>query len=545
MFNQIMERSCEIELFMDYIYWWEVTYEGGLKELHDEFLKVFKKAEFIPAIYNPILYNYHIDNHLKHWDREIIEKGSQKLEFFEETLNNSLMKNIILENMDLLIDSYEGINNIKQKMDLMDNFKGNTELKTSLFLIDIYNDLLNGPYSKILQLYLKYQGEIEGKELNQRTLRQQMQCLSTRSYDNILNIADPNIRNAMSHDGVKVEQNKIYFTYRDGSRSVTEEHSVYEVRDKAISLFDSVNGLIMSFLKYLIENKITFDDVYRNNDVKSEVVKFFERMSMSTLKIKCKNIEEITLHNEQQAKQLNVLLEHNNLDIPQRFFYGVHTAARIFGLRNLCSNDRVLVTFEADKTITSFMRVSGKIIEKFIDGKIDEKEVVELIKETQDFIMYPVNEESRNKFEDLFRYYPDIENKDFVIKEIEDISLPDKKRFRAVIYVKKVMNRKHIEKVINGAIDKLRVLENYGFTNHKVKHGDMEADIIWFVVYKKEVRAPKQRALVASNKNFLVQVQYDKSKQFEIKNPIIDRNTYKIIKNQVEYNWNPNFYNFG
>lgn len=530
---------------MDYIYWWEDTYEGGLKEIHDEFLKVFKKAEFIPAIYNSILYNYHIDNHLKHWDREMIEKGNHKLEYFEEILNNSLMKNIILKNMDLLIDSYEGINNIKRKMDLMDNFKGNEELKASLFLIDIYNDLLNGPYSKILQLYLKYQSEIEGKKLDQRTLRQQMQCLSTRGYDDILNIADPNIRNAMSHDGVKVEQNKIYFTYSDGSKSVTEEHSVYQVKDKVISLFDSVNGLIISFLKYLIENKITFDDVYRNNDVKSEVVNFFEKMSMSTLKVKCKNIEEITLRNEQQAMQLNVLLEHNNLDIPQRFSFGVYTAARIFKLRNLCSNDRVLVTFEADKTITSFMRVSGKIIEKFIDGKIDEKEVVDLIKETQDFIMYPVNEESRNKFEDLFRYYPDIENKDFVIKEIEDISLPDKKRFRAVIYVKKVINRKNIERVIHEAIDKMRVLKNYGFTNHKVKHGDMEADIIWFVVYKKEVRAPEQRALVASNRNFLVQVQYDRSEKFEIKNPIIDRNTYKIIKNQVEYNWNPNFYKFG
>ena len=67
------------------------------------------------------------------------------------------MKSIILKNMDLLIDSYEGINNIKQKIELMDNFKGNEELKASLFLIDIYNDLLNDPYYKILQLYLKYQ----------------------------------------------------------------------------------------------------------------------------------------------------------------------------------------------------------------------------------------------------------------------------------------------------------------------------------------------------------------------------------------------------
>src|SRR5690625_5285570 len=259
----------------------------------------------------------------------MMKKGNHKLEYFEEKLNNTLMKSVILKNMDLLIDSYEGINNIKQKIDLMDNFKGNAELKASLFLIDIYNDLLNGPYSKILQLYLKYQGEIEGKNLDQRNLRQQMQCLSTRNYDDILNKADANIRNAMSHDGVKVERNKIYFTYRDGSHSVTEEYAIYEVKDKVISLFDSVNGLIISFFKYLIENKITFNEVYVNDNIKSEVVNFFEKLSMSTLKIKCKSVEEIILRNEQEAIQINVLLEHNNLDILQRFFFGVHTAARV------------------------------------------------------------------------------------------------------------------------------------------------------------------------------------------------------------------------
>lgn len=532
-------------MLMDYIYWWEETYEGSLKELHDEYLKVFKQAEFIPAIYNPVLYNYHSENHLKHWDRELMKIGSQKLESFGEILNNSLMKNIIIKNMELLIDSYEGINKIKQKIELMDNFKGSEELKASLFLIDIYNDLLNGPYSKILQLYLKYQSKIEEKNLDQRTLRQQMQCLSTRNYDEILNLADANLRNAMSHDGVKVERNEIHFTYRDGKHTVTDKLPIYEVKDKVITLFDSVNGLIISFFRYLIENKITFDDFYGNEDVKNEVKEFFEKLSMSTLKIKCKSIEEITLPSEQHTKQLNVALEHNNLDIPHRFFFGIYTAARIFSLKNLCSSDRILITFESDKTLTSFIRVTGKIIEQFSHGKIDEEKVVESIKDSQDLIMYPVNEEPRNKYVDLFRYYPDIECEDFVLKEIEDISLPDKKRFRAVIYVKKVLNRKHIEKVTHEAIAKLRQLENYGFTNHKVKHGDMEADILWLVVYKKEVRKPKQRALIASNRNFLVQVQYDKSKQFEIKNALIDRNTYKVIKNNVEYNWNPNFYKFG
>lgn len=57
----------------------------------------------------------------------------------------------------------------------MDHFKDSIQLKISLFLIDIYDDLLNSPYSKILQLYIKFQSEIEGENLDQKSLRQQME----------------------------------------------------------------------------------------------------------------------------------------------------------------------------------------------------------------------------------------------------------------------------------------------------------------------------------------------------------------------------------
>jgi len=51
--------------------------------------------------------------------------------------------------------------------------------------------------------------------------------------------------------------------------------------------------------------------------------------------------------------------------------------------------------------------------------------------------MFPINDEDRNEFEDSFRYYPDIETDDYRLTEIEDISLEDKKRFKAVAYLKR------------------------------------------------------------------------------------------------------------
>lgn len=242
--------------------------------------------------------------------------------------------------------------------------------------------------------------------------------------------------------------------------------------------------------------------------------------------------------------QLNVTLEHNNLDIPSRYMFGIHTAARAYLLRKLELNDDVMVNFEADKTMTSFIRIPGKIIQDFLNENINEAQVVESIKKSNDYMLWPTNEEPRNKYEDLFRYYPDIECTDFTIKEIEDKSHFDKKRIKAIIYVKRILNRKHVEKIVFNAIDQMVNLRNYGFTNHAVKHGDMEVDVLYLVLYKKEIRDAKSRPLIPSNNNFLVQVQYDKNKEFNIKNPLVDRNLHKVVKGKVEFNWNPNFYNF-
>src|SRR5690625_6074888 len=91
--------------------------------------------------------------------------------------------------------------------------------------------------------------------------------------------------------------------------------------------------------------------------------------------------------------------------------FGIHTAARAYVFRNLKTSDRVFINFEADKTMTSFIRISGTVIQDFINGDIDEAEVVKDIQKSGDCMLSPTNDEPRNKYEDLFRYYTDIEDR--------------------------------------------------------------------------------------------------------------------------------------
>src|SRR5699024_12406902 len=132
-------------------------------------------------------------------------------------------KSVLLKNMNLLIDSLEGVESISKRMELMENFRGSMELKASLFLINIYNDLLNGSYSKILQLYIKFESNIAGRNIDQKTLSPQMECLSSRNYDEILNVADANIRNSILHDGVKITHNKNTLNDRKVNKKLINE----------------------------------------------------------------------------------------------------------------------------------------------------------------------------------------------------------------------------------------------------------------------------------------------------------------------------------
>lgn len=172
---------------------------------------------------------------------------------------------------------------------------------------------------------------------------------------------------------------------------------------------------------------------------------------------------------------------------------------------------------------------------------IDFGEAWKRVIEDKNVLMFLINDEERNEFEDSFRYYPDIETEDYIIREIEGISLENKKRFKAVIYLKRAKRPSHVRRVVENVVEKMKTLENYGFLSHKVKHGNMEVDILYLVIYKKELRRGKDRALFPYNENFIAQIQYDVDMKFPIRNKLIDNNLKKRREKSIEYNWNPNF----
>ena len=84
------------------------------------------------------------------------------------------------------------------------------------------------------------------------------------------------------------------------------------------------------------------------------------------------------------------------------------------------------------------------------------------------------------------------------------------------MYFKNDIKKFYVKKFVEDAVKDIKILKNYGFSTNKVKHGDMEADIIHISVYKKDLRRGEKRNWNPENDNFICNVQYDINKKFLI-----------------------------
>lgn len=528
----------------DYINWWEANKETGLADIKKTFVNLFSKAEFLPSIYHPILYRYLYNPQMKHWDEGIFSFSQDKIREIEDKIGKEVMSSILLSNFHLLVYAYQSLLDLEERIMMMNRFKGNEELKAKIFSINTYNDLLNTAFSNTLKLFIEFQSVIEGCNLFQKNLTPQIQCLASpkRGYQRITDLADSNIRNAISHGGVKASGTKMTFTYRIGSQHLQQESSVYEFKDSMLQLYDGVTAIILAWIGYLCEENISYNEVFENESVHEDTSLFFERLSISTLLTTCDKISQLEVNNQEEKREhVNIEFTGIDLDIDSRVFLGMYTAEKIFHLRKLSTRDTIMVSFHSPKVSNSFFTIDCSIVSDLTNGKIDMGKAWEKVVNSNNVLMFPINDEVRNEFEDSFRYYPDIEAEDYYLTEIEDISLEDKKRFKAVAYLKRATRPRHVKKVVEDIIRRIKHLENHGFSSHKVKHGKMEADIIYLVLYKKEVRRGKDRAIFPNNDNFVAQIQYDIDLKFPIRNGLIDSNLKRRREESIEYKWNPNF----
>ncbi|WP_042360487.1 hypothetical protein [Geomicrobium sp. JCM 19055] len=87
-----------------------------------------------------------------------------------------------------------------------------------------------------------------------------------------------------------------------------------------------------------------------------------------------------------------------------------------------------------------------------------------------------------------FYIYPSIDAKRYSVRNVENASIENRKRFRANVYIGDEGEKSNIIGFIQEAVDWVKELRNMPIPSIRTKNGKMEADSVYLNVYRKDNR---------------------------------------------------------
>lgn len=438
----------------------------------------------------------------------------------------------LLSSLGILPEIIQESKKLKQDWSKLNNERQSTENMKKL--LTIYIQCVQGPFNSELGILNSIISFRDRKNYFQRTLFPAIQFLSSaqNDYSAFTNLADPQIRNSYDHHGVEYKDNHFVFTYYIGKNIKTKFMDYYSFK---LQLEQLILG-IMTFYALLVET------ISNQKLLNTELIQYcypeqrygWLEMFISTPKVECTNTELVTIINEK--KQLNISFESFDVSKENRVWFMTQSAAlaALFLHEIDIHFDRIFVNIKSPKTLPSFIVFLADNLNLYIAEKMSYQKVIET-----DQCIWDVNNDTSPIQKIVFENI-NLDVEGAYITQIEDISTPTAKVFKAVLVAPEVLNVKQAQNISRIAIETVKKLPNGGDRAFRTKHGTFPADRIYIVIYK-DFSKPKH--LYNENSNFLASVQYDAKKEFPINkhNGLLSPLKRMVIEN-VEYRWNSAFY---
>lgn len=498
--------------------------------------KEFKQIDIKNHYY--VLFNYFVHGKLSNYDKKYL------LDFYnmiEENINN---KSIFIKSLSTyktdIVNNLEKMEKFIFRLNTSEQYKGSQVQRIELFQKQILDEIINQIYESLLNIFIKYYAELEDNpSLISMPLSSKIEFLDSRNLGVITKLVQPGIRNATSHNGVTYTQNTIKFTSKVQGKHFELEIPSYEFTQSLNTLVKKINGALLSNIIFLN----TYDILELKNFVLPQGTALTDfqilqsKVIFSTPDQKCILFEAINNHFTNY--QINIKHDGVNMNKEEKVLFFYYIMEKVESFNNDKLDFDIFISQESSKSIVSFIKYSREYITSYTSDELSESEISNHFRVNS--IIFDVNPEERNLKSDIFLGYDDIVEENYEIINIEDISTPELKRFRATAFVD---DSTSIKGTIDSIIDDLKKIESYGFSNQEVKHGKMEADILFINIYQnKSDYFNNTKSTLPKNNNFIACVQYDKKKIFPLKHNF-QKNflTFETV-DKIQYRWNPNFNN--
>lgn len=486
----------------------------------------------IPTELLDIVYRFLYSRPENYWDKSIEDKTYTR---FSEILDEYSSKNIPDIAWNYFFIAYNSFKGLTRVMNDMKNISESEEMKTRLYRIPTYVNIVEGCISNIYKFILNVLNEIvDGKDYSkQNKLNSMCEALSKNNLEELTKNVDVDIRNAINHGGILVSSSEIIFQYYKNNSLLQKKLKTFEFDSLIDKVYDTFTGIFMGIIRYLVLNP----EIIRNIDSKNE----FNSNELNKLKLtipgnECKFIEDAKL-----VSQINMHFEVEAPSLEKCANIAIKIAIISYSIFPEYSS--YFIGFRNDRMFPSFFRFSKENVEKFIMKEYSLDDLYNSALNSQNVFFGDVSDEKINEFETKFYRYPSIKEEDWHINNICCISLENKKRLKACLFINSIKKKNEIKDIIKKAIEILKGQYNPPSLSLKIKHGDMEADMIFMTVFIEDMR--KNKELLLSNDNFIASVQYAVNREDYLKEGGVFESLWNSYSKEYEgknlYAWNPNY----
>lgn len=416
------------------------------------------------------------------------------------------------ESIRLFLTGYQAYRQIAPTIKMLDYKYVEPATRVRLYCLPIYVSLAEGCMSNFMRLVVRLIDSVSEKDYStQDELRSLTDILGKHAFPKLAGSVDSDLRNAINHGGIYVEDGgrEIVYRYRSGSKHYEKTLLASQLMRKLHQVFDVASAAVIA-LTCIFSKNLSLSAWIKSGD--TFIRHNLAGVEMSNATCRCAFVSEVP-----RFKQVDFTFDIIRNDRVHVFAQAERILRRTYEL--LDEYDQFVVSFDNEHLMNNVFRTTRTEMADYLSDGAVPGDLITRMAKRQDALWSDPKAISDDAGRLEYYRYPEYESLSHTIYEVKDVSRTNKKSVCAAVYVGDEKDKSTLIRIIDESVEWLRKLTNLPSPVFDLKHGNMQADCVYFNVYRHDLRT--KREVFETNDNFVCMVEYCSCKKFEL--PELDR----------------------
>lgn len=432
-----------------------------------------------------------------YWNRHVFNQTDAALQSIATQLPTLSIDDTIFE---FFLSGYNAYMQVTNVINDLSGLNDSPAMKNRQFRIPTYVSIVEGCLTNLYRFIALIINQTTTKDYaSTYKLNPLCEILNKNGFDKLTESVNINIRNAINHGGIVFEEDgqKIVFHYTENIRSVSSTFTAYEFDQLINDVYDTASAIILGITVFL---NLNWKTVTVDRSSKTFVAFCLLGMELSIPTVRCRYISE-----SPSGEQLNAEFWVKDTERGYLFECAVLLVMAIYDIYD--GYEKYYISFSGERLATSWMCFSNQQVFDMLNRNREPADIIKEVINSREVVIFDPSTEPIDLQEIKHFRFPNYQCDTYKISQIEDASLPDRKRLKCRLYIGDIDCRETIIKIIEESIEWLKKIRNVDSPTIHRKNGTMEADALYITIYRRDAR--RNKGLLPSNENFIGFVDYN------------------------------------